>query len=435
MTEQATDRRYSRGFGNQHSSEAVDGAVPRSQNSPLETPLGLYAEQVSGSVFVTSRQDGLRSWLYRIRPSVGHGDFAPLPHVGLVGDFRPMEVSPNLHRWKPRIWPGDRVDFLDSLTTLGGSGDATGGAGFALHLYAATADMQDRCFYDVDGDLLLIAELGRLDIQTELGWLLLGPGEIAILPRGLKYRVTLPDGRARGYLLEVFDGPYRLPDRGLIGANGLADERHFLAPVATYEDRDVSYRVAVKSGGKLYETTQAHSPFDVVGWHGSYAPFKYDLAMFNAMGTVTFDHPDPSIFTVIGCPRSAGDGSAADLIVFPPRWEVAEHTFRPPYFHRNRATEINGVIHGGDPTNGFESGCTFLTPQFAAHGIGPESVEKSIGRMQRSPEPRRISDEQLWFQFESVYPMQLTDWARGAVELDPKFAEMFRGHARRFEAR
>lgn len=424
------DRVYLAGFGNAHASEAVPGTIPEGQNTPRKAPHGLYPEQISGTTFVHPRHVNARTWVYRIRPSLAQSDYRRLETQNWCGDFDSAEPSPNLRRWKPQPIPESPTDFLDGLETLGGCGSASMGAGYAVLLYAASQDMERRCFYDADGDLLLVPQLGRLCLQTELGVLDVAPGEIAVLPRGLKARVALPDGQARGYVLEAYDGAFRLPDRGPIGANGLADERHFLAPSASFEDDEGEYRIVAKSGGTLYETRAHHSPFDVVGWHGNWAPYKYDLLRFNAIGSVSFDHPDPSIGTVLTAPRAGGGGSSVDLVVFAPRWEVATNTFRPPYYHRNRATEINGIIRGGVAGKGYEAGCVFVTPPFTPHGLGPEELARAL---KEGDEPVRPRSGSLWFQFESSYPMRLTPTALESPRLDANYLELFEGLPSRFD--
>jgi homogentisate 1,2-dioxygenase len=421
---------YQPGFGSTLESEALAGALPRGQNSPQHCPYGLYAELLSGTPFTVRRAQNRRSWLYKIRPSFTHGDFVPLGKRRFCHEFH--ESPPNKLRWRPLPLPAanERVDWLDGLTTLGGWGQP-GELGYAIHLYAANAPMRDRCFIDADGDLLVVPQHGALDCHTEFGRLSVTPGEVLLLGRGMKVSIAPPADGARGYALEVFGRSLELPERGLIGSNGLADARHFLAPVAWFEDRDcASYQVVTKFDGALYAAAQKHSPFDVVAWHGNYAPYKYDLGSFNALSTVTFDHPDPSLFTLLTCPYDDHGRAIADFVVFPPRWQVAEHSFRPPFHHRNAATEVNCILKNPDTAQGFEPGCAFLTPLLTAHGISTRGYEAEL---ERAEGPVRIPDDSLWFMFESSLPFRLTSWALETPLLDRSFGDLFAGVKKRFD--
>lgn len=418
--------RYLSGFATSMQSEALPGALPRTQNSPKPAPHGLYIESINGTAFTVRRAENRRTWMYRIRPSVVQSRLEPLPGTRIVGRFDTCVTAPDLMRWRALPVPPaeQRTDFLDGLATLAGVGDPHLRSGLAIHVYAANADMHERCFYDADGDLLLVPELGGLRIRTELGWLHVRPGEIAILPRGLKFAVALADGAARGFALEVFGSGFRLPERGPIGANGLADERHFLAPVAAFEDRAApGYEVVVKHGGELFRAAVAHVPFDVVAWHGNHVPCKYDLARFNAMGSVSFDHPDPSILTVLTCPLDDHGNNLADVIVFPGRWDVAEHTFRPPYYHRNVATEFSGIVALPSPYAGFEKGGYFLTPSMTPHGIGAASHQQAI---EAGEGPRRLPDESLWVMFETVLGLRVTPWALASSNRDDTYHDLWK---------
>ena len=416
--------RYLAGFGNAFESEAIEGALPRGQNTPHEMPHGLYPEALNGTPFTSPRAENLRTWLYKIRPSVLHREYRRVSDTAFGTDFSGCDAVPTLMRWKAQPLPdsGSAIDFVDGLATIGGSHAA--GANFAVHAYSANASMTDRAFYDSDGDLLIVPQTGALRVQTELGWLEAAPGEVLLVPRGIKLSVHL-SAPARGFVLETLDSPLRLPERGLLGSNGLAEERHFLAPVAAYEEREVKgYRVTTKLDGKVWEATQDHSPYDAVAWHGRHVPFKYDLANFNTYGTVTFDHPDPSILTVLGCP-------ACDFAVFSGRWDVAEHTFRPPFFHRNAATELNVVLRDPSPPEGFEPGGATLTPMMTGHGITPGAFAEEVAR--KDAAPRRTSDDSLWVQFESRLTLRITKWALEAAHRDVDYYRVFEGYASRFE--
>ena len=315
--------------------------------------------------------------MYRIRASFSHGELVPLPNARFGAELGP--TNPNRSRWRPMPVPAApaRVDFLDGLVTLGGAGDPTAGPGYAVHLYAANADMADRSLSNADGDLLIVPQTGTVECRTELGWLRAAPGSVLLIPRALKFALGLPDGAGRGWVLEVFGRRLRLPERGPIGSNGLADARHFQAPTASYEDRACpgGFQIVNKLGGRLYAAMQDHSPFDVVAWHGNHAPFSYDLSLFNAMGSVTWDHPDPSILTVLTAPLDDHGRAIADFVVFPGRWEVVEHSFRPPFMHRNAASEVNMVVRTPTPESGYDPGCTFVSPMLTGHGVATKTYE------------------------------------------------------------
>ncbi|MDQ3281808.1 MAG: homogentisate 1,2-dioxygenase, partial [Acidobacteriota bacterium] len=331
---------YQSGFNNEFASEALAGVLPARGNSPQRVKYGLYAEQFSGSPFTVPRGMQKRSWLYRIRPSVLHEPFAPLDARLLRGAFDEVPTPPNQLRWDPVPVPSEPADFVDGLVTIAGN------EGVGIHIYAANRSMEGRFFYDADGELLLVPERGAIIVRTELGVIEAKPGEIAVIPRGTKFRVELAEAAARGYVCENFGAPFRLPDLGPIGANGLANPRDFLTPVAAYEDIDGDFELVAKFDGRLWSARIDHSPLDVVAWHGNYAPYKYDLTKFNVINTVSFDHPDPSIFTVLTSPSDTPGTANCDFVIFPPRWMVAEDTFRPPYFHRNVMNEYMGLIFG-----------------------------------------------------------------------------------------
>ena len=424
------------GLGSTHESEALEGALPRRQNAPRRAPYGLYPELLNGTPFTVKSVENSRVWMYRVRPSFSHSAFVPLPATRFAAPLGPVE--PTRTRWRPMPMPEPtaRVDFLDGLVTLGGAGDPTSGPGYAVHLYAANADMADRCFASADGDLLVVPQTGTLECRTELGWLRVSPGSVLLVPRALKLAVGVPDGAARGWVLEVYGRRLRLPERGPIGSNGLADARHFLAPAAAYEDRACAggFQVVHKVGGALFAATQAHSPFDVVAWHGNHVPYSYDLSLFNAMGSVTWDHPDPSILTVLTAPLDDHGRAIADFVVFPGRWEVIEHSFRPPFMHRNAASEINMVVRTPTPESGYDPGCTFVSPILTPHGVATRTYDHVASIPEDAVEPpRRLPDESLWAMFESSMPFRLTDWARRTDLVDREFLRLFDGMPSRFE--
>ncbi len=406
------------GFGAAHESEALPGALPRGQNSPRRVPYGLFAEQVNASGFVAERHDNLRSWLYRVRPSSGHLPFRRLEHETFTSDFVGGRPDPNLVGHRPLPLPTGPTDFIDGMHTYGGAGDPALRRGIAVHLYAANRSMEERAFYNGDGDMLIVPSHGRLTLLTELGVLELDPGQIAVIPRGLKFSVLLRDDAARGYVGEIFARHFELPGRGPAGANGLTDARHFVAPAAWAELRLApEFRLTAKFAGELHETQLSRSPYDVLAWHGNYTPYVYDLQHFSPLTAGRFDHPDPSLGTVLTSPLDEQGAHALDFVAFVPRWDPSEGTFRPPYFHRNITTEFNGIVRqrsrAGSP---FEAGMAFLTPHMTAHGVMAASVDHAIGMSDtQADRPTRGSDESLWFQFESALPLTLTEWARTAT--------------------
>jgi homogentisate 1,2-dioxygenase len=406
--------RYLPGFGGHNVTEAVPGAVPPGRNSPRRAPLGLYAEQVSGTAFTQPRAVNRRSWLYRIRPSAVHPAFRPVEHPTLrTAPAADCEPNPNRLRWDPIPFPDQPTDFVDGLFTLGCNGDASSHAGIGVHVYRATASMTDSYFVDADGELLLVPEHGPLLVHTELGRLGVSPGEIVVIPRGIRFRVELPAGRARGYVCENYGSPLTLPERGPIGANGLANERDFLTPVAAFEDDDRPVQVVQKFGGRLWAADYDHSPLDVVGWHGTYAPYKYDLAKFMVIGTISFDHPDPSIFTVLTSPTDSPGLAGVDFVIFPPRWLVAEDTFRPPWYHRNIMSEFMGLVRGvyDAKAEGFVPGGASLHNRFSSHGPDAATYQKASTA---DLAPQKI-DDTMAFMFETRWPI---DPARQALDAE-----------------
>eukprot|EP00658_Telonema_sp_P-2_P038939 TRINITY_DN27855_c0_g1_i1.p1 TRINITY_DN27855_c0_g1~~TRINITY_DN27855_c0_g1_i1.p1 ORF type:complete len:349 (-),score=78.21 TRINITY_DN27855_c0_g1_i1:166-1212(-) len=330
---------YQRGFGNYFTTEAVPNSLPTDRIMPQKCPHGLYAEQLSGSAFTVPRHDNQRVWLYRARPSVGHLPFVPSPdRSGLKRSADAGVINPNQLRWGPLSIPEERADWLDGLTTVGFHGCPTARSGIAIHQYACNADMVDTAFCNADGDFLIVPQQGGLRITTEMGIIDVEPCWIAVVQRGIRFSVSLHDESARGYVLEIYESRFKIPDMGPIGTNHLALPQDFETPVAAFDDRDCDFTVVHKFGGELFSALQDHSCFDVVAWHGNYAPYRYDLRLFSPINTVLKDHPDPSIFTVLTAQSVEPGVAVADFVIFPPRWMVAEDTFRPPYFHRNVMT-------------------------------------------------------------------------------------------------
>ncbi|CAG8866960.1 Homogentisate 1,2-dioxygenase [Pseudomonas fluorescens] len=387
---------YQSGFGNEFSSEALPGALPVGQNSPQKAPYGLYAELFSSTAFTVPRSEVRRTWLYRIRPSALHPRFERLEQQLAGGPLG--AVTPNRLRWSPQPMPTEPTDFIGGWVAMAANASPEKPAGISVFTYCANRSME-RVFFNADGELLLVPQQGRLRIATELGVLEVEPLEIAVLPRGLKFRVELLDGEARGYIAENHGAPLRLPDLGPIGSNGLANARDFLAPVARYEETDAPVQLVQKFLGELWGCELQHSPLDVVAWHGNNVPYKYDLRRFNTLGTVSFDHPDPSIFTVLTSPTSVPGMANLDFVIFPPRWMVAENTFRPPWFHRNLMNEFMGLIHGAydAKAEGFLPGGASLHSCMSAHGPDAETCSRAIAA---ELAPHRI-DDTMAFMFET----------------------------------
>ncbi|MEO8671258.1 MAG: homogentisate 1,2-dioxygenase [Tahibacter sp.] len=374
-----TPAAYQSGFANEFATEALPGVLPVGRNSPQQVAYGLYAEQISGTAFTAPRDTNRRSWLYRIRPSAMHGEFTPIESGRFHNRFDDAPVSPNQLRWDPLPLPTTATDFVDGLITMAGNGSAAAQAGIGIHGYAANRSMQARYFYSADGELLIVPQLGRLRVATEMGVLDIEPQEIALIPRGIRFRVELLDGEARGYVCENFGAHLRLPDLGPIGSNGLANSRDFLTPIAAYEDTDGDFELVAKFQGELWRAAIGHSPLDVVGWHGNHAPCKYDLRRFNTIGSISYDHPDPSIFTVLTSPSDTPGTANLDFVIFPPRWLVAENTFRPPWFHRNVASEFMGLIHGvyDAKAGGFAPGGASLHNCMSGHGPDAATFDRA----------------------------------------------------------
>ena len=396
---------YQSGFGNEFATEAVPGALPEGRNSPQKVAHGLYAEQLSGTAFTAPRGQNRRSWLYRIRPAAMHGTFEPFaPSPASAQTFHNLfghePVTPDQLRWDPLPLPETPTDFVDGLCTMAGNGSPAAHTGVGIHLYAANRSMDGRFFYDADGELLIVPQQGRLLLATELGVLEVAPQEIAVIPRGVRFSVELPDGPSRGYVCENFGGLLRLPDLGPIGSNGLANPRDFLTPCAAYEDVEGDFELIAKFQGHLWRAPIGHSPLDVVAWHGNYAPYKYDLRRFNAIGSISFDHPDPSIFTVLTSPSEIPGTANMDFAIFPPRWLVAQDTFRPPWFHRNVASEFMGLVHGAydAKAEGFAPGGCSLHNCMTGHGPDAATFAKASSADLSKPD---VIGDTMAFMFET----------------------------------
>lgn len=403
------------GFGNHFSSEAIKGALPLGCNSPQRPPLGLYAEQLSGTAFTVSRAEARRTWLYRIRPSALHPRFERQGRQLVKQDVGP--VNPNRLRWDPLPMPTEPTDFLDGLRPMAATAAPGAASGVSLYNWCANRSME-RVFFDADGELLLVPQAGRVRLCTELGPLDVAPGMIAVVPRGMKFRVELLDAQSRGYLAENHGAPLRLPELGPIGSNGLANPRDFQAPMASHEDSATPTVLVQKFLGELWGCQLTHCPLDVVAWHGNNVPYRYDLRLFNTIGTVSYDHPDPSIFTVLTSPGIQGQANL-DFVIFPPRWMVAENTFRPPWFHRNVMNEFMGLIEGtyDAKATGFQPGGTSLHPCMSAHGPDATTCAQA---MAATLAPVRL-DGTLAFMFETSQVLRPSRFALESPQLQPDY--------------
>ncbi|GAA0683388.1 homogentisate 1,2-dioxygenase [Marinobacterium maritimum] len=428
MDSRPSELSYLSGFGNHFSSEALPGALPQAQNSPQKAPYGLYAEQLSGTAFTVPRSEMRRTWMYRIKPSASHGQFTRLAQQ--IPGNTPGKVNPNRLRWSPPEIPAEAKDFLEGLSCLAATAHPEQPSGISIYLYAANRSMQ-RAFFNADGECLIVPESGNLRITTELGVLEVGPLEIAVIPRGIKFRVELADASARGYMCENHGTPLRIPDLGPIGSNGLANPRDFEAPVAAYEDIEGEVELVQKFCGELWTTQLDHSPFNVVAWHGNHVPYRYDLRHFNTMNTVSFDHPDPSIFTVLTSPGAVPGQANVDFVIFPPRWMVAENTFRPPWFHRNLMNEFMGLIEGeyDAKAGGFVPGGASLHNCMSAHGPDNASTMQAI---EAELKPHRYENT-MAFMFESGQVLRPTEFALESPLLQQGYDQCWSGMAKIFD--
>ena len=433
-TDQLPNPGYMPGFGNDFETESLPGVLPQGRNSPQKCAYGLYAEQLSGSPFTAPRGTNERSWLYRIRPSVCHTHrFTSIEHP--LWRSAPANhdavLSLQQMRWGPTPIPEEATNFIQGIRSITTAGDAMTQTGMASHVYVANADMQDDYFFNADGEMLLVPQLGVIAVFTELGKITAAPGEICLIPRGVTFKVTLPDGTARGYICENYGAKLTLPDRGPIGANCLANPRDFKTPVACYEDKETACTVSIKWCGQFYKTEVGHSPLDVVAWHGNYAPYKYDLAAFSPVGALMFDHPDPSIFTVLTAPSDEAGTANIDFVIFPPRWLVAENTFRPPWYHRNIMSEFMGLVHGqyDAKEEGFVPGGMSLHNMMLPHGPDTAGFEKASNA---DLAPQKLENT-LAFMFETRYPQHMTKFAAELNTVQDDYIDCWAGLQRRFD--
>jgi homogentisate 1,2-dioxygenase len=422
---------YLSGFGNQHSTEALPGALPIGRFSPQRCRYGLYAEKFSSTAFTVARPANRRTWFYRIRPSVLHGRYRRMAD-GLIrsGPITEVETPPDQMRWDPLPLREEAGDFVDGLVTMAANGNVLDQTGMAVHVYRANRSMHDRFFCNADGEFLIVPQHGRIAAHTECGVLQVAPGEFLVIPRGMKFRIALPDGVVRGYVCENYGTPFTVPERGPVGSDGFANDRDFLSPVAAFEDREGKFELICKFGGGLYRAGIDHSPLDVVAWTGNSAPYKYDLSSFNTMGSVSYDHPDPSIHTVLTSPSFVPGTANVDFVAFPPRWMVAEDTFRPPWYHRNVMSEFMGLIRGvyDAKPSGFAPGGASLHNCMSPHGPDADAFEVESNKVL---EPVRHKDS-LAFMFESRLVIRPTRFARECPGRQCDYIDCWRGLRKNF---
>lgn len=428
----ALDLEYMTGFGNEFETEALPGALPKGQFSPQKVKYDLYAEQFNVTAFTAPRSDNRRNWFYRIRPSVVQGEYEAIDN-GLIRTAPITEAitPPTMLRWDPVAMPEVKTDFIDGLVTMAANGSANGQTGIGIHIYVANSSMEGRYFYNADGEMLFVPQDGEIVLHTECGKLAIKAGEIAVIPRGIKFSVELLTETARGYICENYGHSYVLAERGPVGANGYANDRDFQYPVAAFEDKEGDFELVAKFNGNMFRCDIGHSPFDVVAWTGNSAPYKYDLARFNVINTVSFDHPDPSIFTVLTSPSGTPGVANIDFVVFPPRWMVAENTFRPPYYHRNIMSEFMGLIEGvyDAKEHGFVPGGSSLHNCMSPHGPEAEVFEKASNA---ELAPQRYENT-LAFMFESRYIISPTKYALEGTERQPNYSACWKGIEKKFK--
>jgi len=427
---------YMPGFSNDFETEALAGALPQGQNSPQKCNYGLYAEQLSGTAFTAPRGKNERTWCYRIRPSVKHvGRFQrfDLPYWKSAPAIDDDLVSLGQYRWDPVPHSSERLTWITGMRTMTTAGDVNTQTGMASHIYLVTASMEDEYFYSADSELLVVPQEGRLRFCTELGIIDLEPKEIALLPRGLVYRVEVLDGPCRGFVCENYGEKFDLPNRGPIGANCLANPRDFKCPVAAFEDRETKSRVVIKWCGQFHETWIDHSPLDVVAWHGNYCAYKYDLRTYAPVGAILFDHPDPSIFTVLTAPSGREGTANIDFVLFRERWLVSEHTFRPPWYHKNVMSELMGNIYGiyDAKPKGFVPGGMSLHNCMLPHGPDRNAFEAASN----APLAPVKQDNTMQFMFETRFPQHLTAFAAREAPLQDDYIDCWDSLEKKYDGK
>ena len=431
----SNSKSYMSGFGNDFETEALDGALPQGQNSPQRCPYGLYAEQLSGTPFTAPRGKNERSWCYRIQPSVKHTNrfkkiempfWKSAPHI--LDDI----ISLGQYRWNP-ISSDTKTNFINGMRTMTTAGDVNTQVGMAAHIYVATENMENEYFYSADSELLIVPLEGQLRFFTEMGIIDLEPQEIAIIPRGLLFKVEILNGPARGFVCENYGAKFDLPNRGPIGANCLANPRDFKTPIAAFEDKSITSTVTIKWCGQFHTTEINHSPLDIVAWHGNYAPCKYDLRTFSPVGALLFDHPDPSIFTVLTAPSGVEGTANIDFVLFRDRWSVAENTFRPPWYHKNIMSELMGNIHGiyDAKPEGFAPGGMSLHNMMLPHGPDMDSFEKATNS---ELIPQKMQNT-MSFMFETRFPQHLTSFAAKEAPIQDDYIDCWSSLKKNFSSK
>ena len=426
--------RYMPGFGNDFETEALPGALPQGMNSPQRVNYGLYGEQLSGTAFTAPGHQNERTWCYRIRPSVRHQSrfsrvdlqyWKSAPHI--LKDI----TSLGQYRWDPVPHSDLNLTWLTGMRTMTTAGDVNTQTGMASHVYIVTQSMQDAYFYSADGELLVVPQEGRLRFATELGVLDIGPQEIAIIPRGLVYRVEVLEAPARGFVCENYGQKFGLPERGPVGANCMANKRDFKTPVAAFEDRDAPSNLTIKWCGQFHRCEIGHSPLDVVAWHGNYAPVKYDLRNYCPIGAILFDHPDPSIYTVLTAPSGIEGTANIDFVLFRERWNVAENTFRPPWYHKNVMSELMGNIYGqyDAKPQGFSPGGMSLHNCMLPHGPDHAAFEAASNA---DLKPQKLENT-MSFMFETRFPQHLTAFAAHEAPLQDDYVDCWQGLGKKFD--
>ena len=425
---------YMPGFGNDFETEALPGALPVGRNSPQRVEYGLYAEQLSGSPFTAPHATLERSWMYRIRPSVKHTSRftkVPMPYWKTAPHIVEDVISLGQYRWDPVPFTDEPLTFVTGMRTFTTAGDVGSQVGMASHVYLANTDMEDDYFYSADSELLVVPQDGRLKIFTEFGIIDLEPLEICVLPRGMVFKVSLPDGQARGFVCENYGAKFTLPNRGPIGANCLANPRDFKTPVAAFEEKETPCRVTIKWCGQFHTCEIGHSPLDVVAWHGNYAPYKYDLRTYATIGSISFDHPDPSIFTVLTAPTAEEGTANIDFVIFPERWLANENTFRPPWYHKNIMSELMGNVYGvyDAKPKGFIPGGISLHNCMLPHGPDNNAFEHAT---KESWDPVKLKNT-MAFMFETRFPQQLTQFAADEAPLQDDYVDCWDGLEKKFD--
>lgn len=403
---------YFSGLGNIFATETKPNLLPGVGNSPQKVAYDFYAEQINGTAFTAPRHKNFKTWMYRSIPSARHGDFKSVSYSNFKSPpYDEVPPTPQQLRWNPIPYQ-KKKNFLESINTMCGNGSIKMNLGCSIHLYSCDESMDGDYFSNADGHMIVVPQEGKLLFKTELGLLAVEPNEIIVIPRGIRFQVELIDSKARGYICENYGSLFQLPELGPIGANGLANPSDFLVPVAWNETKNGKLNWINKYGGCFWSAPLESSVLNVAAWRGNYYPYKYDLRKFNTIGSISYDHPDPSIFTVLTSPSNEPGTANIDFVIFPPRWLVAENTFRPPYYHRNCMSEFMGLIHGeydaktsGD--EGFKPGGASLHNRMTGHGPDTITFEKA-GAQNLSPQKL---DNTMAFMFESQFTFDLTPFA------------------------